>query len=136
MLILELSSPKCLGSVKGQRAMLESDKLRLHPGLKQLLTEAIHALARLDADRLEELALSCHALNRELTLFEPERRALLAQQAREAAAEMVVFARVLEATHANLSVMTKVRQLHNERLEYAEPPGRGWTRTESGYGHN
>ena len=34
--------------------------------LKGLVVEASRALARLDADRLEELALSCQALNREL----------------------------------------------------------------------
>jgi hypothetical protein len=35
--------------------------------LKELVVEASRALARLDAGRLEELALSCQALNRELT---------------------------------------------------------------------
>ena len=37
-----------------------------HPKLKELVVEASRALARLDADRLEELALSCQALNRDL----------------------------------------------------------------------
>ena len=36
------------------------------PELKELVREASRALASLDAGRLEELALSCQALNREL----------------------------------------------------------------------
>ena len=37
-----------------------------NPELKELVAEASRALARLDAARLEELALSCEALNRDL----------------------------------------------------------------------
>jgi hypothetical protein len=37
-----------------------------YPTLRQLVMEASQALARLDAARLEELALSCKALNRDL----------------------------------------------------------------------
>ena len=39
-----------------------------YPEIRQLVTEASQALARLDAARLEELALSCKALNRDLNL--------------------------------------------------------------------
>jgi hypothetical protein len=39
--------------------------------LKDLVIEASRALARLDADRLEELALSCQALNRDLVRSDP-----------------------------------------------------------------
>jgi hypothetical protein len=41
------------------------------PKLKELVVEASRALAQLDAERLEELALSCQALNRELARSDP-----------------------------------------------------------------
>jgi hypothetical protein len=102
--------------------------------LKELVTEASRALARLDADRLEELALSCQALNRELEPAGMPQRSELARQAEDAAGEMAVFSRVLEATRANLNVMNRLRELRTGRLEYGEPPARGWVRTESGHG--
>jgi|ERR1035438_2611995 hypothetical protein len=104
--------------------------------LKELVKEASHALARLDADRLEELALSCQALNRELTPASKPQRADLARQSREAAGEMAVFSRVLEATRANLNVMNRLRELRAGRFEYVEPQSRSWTRAESDHGDN
>jgi hypothetical protein len=112
------------------------EERRVHPELKELVAEASRALARLDADRLEELALSCQALNRDLIPLSVDGRAALARQAREAAGDMAVFARVLEATQANLNVMNRLRELHRGRLEYGRPQARGWARTESGYGDN
>jgi hypothetical protein len=106
------------------------------PPLKALVLEASKALARLDAKRLEELALSCEALNRELSPENQEDRANLARQASEAVAEMAVFARVLEATRLNLNVMQRLRDLRAGRLEYGEMPARGWARTETGHGDN
>jgi hypothetical protein len=106
------------------------------PELKQLVAEASRALARLDADRLEELALSCQALNRDLEPAGREERAGLARQAREAQKELAIFARVLEATRANLHVMSRLRELRAGRLEYGEGLARGWARTESGHGDN
>jgi hypothetical protein len=106
------------------------------PVLKDIVVEASKALARLDADRLEELARSCEALNRDLPQRNPEVRANLARQANEAAAEMAVFARVLEATRANLNVMQRLRDLRAGRLEYGEIPLQGWVRTENGHGNN
>lgn len=87
------------------------------PGLKALVLDASRALARLDADRLDGLALSCQALNRDLALAN---RRDLASQVREAAEDMAVFARVLEATRANLNVMNRLRELRTGRLEYGE----------------
>ena len=83
--------------------MQEAGARRTHPELKELVVEASRALARLDADRLEELALSCQALNRDLAPAERRRsgRCWLARLS-EAAGDMAVFARVLEATRANL----------------------------------
>jgi hypothetical protein len=99
--------------------------------LNELAVEACKALARLDADRLEELALCCQALERSLTPMKPAEREALRQQARAAAHTMAVFARVLEATRANLQVMYGLGRLHAERLEYG-----GWERAEMRYGHD
>jgi len=119
--------------MKGKQGMQEAGARRVHPELKDLVVEASRSLARLDADRLEELALSCQALNRDLAPAGREERAALARQAREAAGDMTTFARVLEATRANLSVMNRLCELRAGRLEYGQ--GR-WARTESGHGND
>jgi aminopeptidase N len=106
---------------------------RGHSKLKELIVEASQALARLDADRLEELALSCQALNRGLAQVNVDERAELALQAREASGDMAVFARVLEATRANLNVMNRLRELRAGWLEYGQAE---WRRMESGHGDN
>ena len=102
--------------------------------LKELVREASRALARLDANRLEELAVSCQALNRDLEPASTPQRAELARQAQDAAGEMAVFSRVLEATRANLNVMNRLRELRAGRLEYGEPQARDWVGTESVHG--
>lgn len=91
-----------------------------NPVLRELVVEASHALALLDAARLEELALSCQALTQAQTSKDLSERALLALQAREAVADMAVFTRVLEATRANLNVMKRLHELRAGRLEYTE----------------
>ena len=116
--------------------MQEIGMRRKHPELKSLVQEASRALARLDADRLEELALSCRALNRDLTPASREQREALARQAREAAGDMATFARVLEATRANLGVMERLRELRVTRLEYGERQEQGTPKTESVDGNN
>jgi hypothetical protein len=119
--------------------MRESGAPRQHPELKQLVVEASRALSCLDAERLEELALSCQALNRALEPASADQRRDLARQAREAAGDMAVFARVLEATQANLKVMNRLRELRAGRLEYAERAAgaaRVWAGTESGHGNH
>lgn len=114
-----------------------------HPKLKELVVEASRALSRLDADRLEELALSCQALNRALVYEDGKAHEALAAEARDATGDMAVFARVLEATRANLHVMNRLKELRAGRLEYRE--GRietsvsqvaEWRRTENGHGDN
>ena len=123
--------------------MLEMSGRYGHPKLKELVVEASRALSRLDADRLEELALSCQALNRALTNEDAEARAVLAFEAKDAAGDMAVFARVLEATRSNLNVMSRLRELRTGRLEYGNGRlGSGvsqagaWRRMESGHGDN
>lgn len=107
-----------------------------YPELKQVVMEASQALARLDAGRLEELALSCQALSRDLAVTDTEGRDRLADQARDAAGEMAVFARVLEVTRGNLNVMTRLRELRAGRLEYSEAQARGWKLEEGSHGDN
>jgi uncharacterized protein involved in propanediol utilization len=116
--------------------MQEFGMRREHPELKQLVVEASRALAHLDADRLEELALSCQAFNRDLAPITRERREALARQAREAAGDMATFSRVLEATRANLNVMNRLRELRAGRLEYGNRQVRGPAEKESGHGDN
>jgi len=116
--------------------MQEFGMHRNQPELKQLVTEASRALARLDASRLAELALSCQALNRDLAIAGTEDRVRLARQAREAAGEMAAFAKVLEVTRGNLNVMNRLRDIRSGRLEYGERPARGWPPAESGHGDN
>ena len=108
----------------------------IYPELKDLVAEASRALARLDAPRLAALALSCQALNRDVSPLETDEKRELARQAREAAADMAVFARVLEATRANLRVMDRLRELLAGRLEYSERQARGYADSESGHGNN
>lgn len=95
-------------------------------GLRELIVEASRALARLDAGRLEELALSCRALNRDLSWKLEDggssRRGKVAQQAREAERDLAVLGRLLEATRANVAVMRRLRALRaGQRLEYSDP---------------
>jgi hypothetical protein len=114
--------------------MHEFGARRERPELKQLVMEASRALALLDAGRLEELALSCQALNRDLGTSGRADRPRMARQAREAAAEMAVLGRVLEATRGNLEVMNRLRELRAGRLEYGAPKAAGWASQGSGHG--
>jgi hypothetical protein len=98
----------------------ESEVHSANPELKEIVVEASRALARLDAPRLEELALSCRALTQVLPSGNRGMRRDVARQAREAQGDMAVFARVLEATRANLSVMNRLRELRRGSLEYTE----------------
>lgn len=93
---------------------------RFDPELKQIVTEASRALALLDADRLEELAQACRALNRPTADPIGLDRSDLIRQAREAASEMAVFARVLDVTRANLNVMNRLRELRQGCSGYAD----------------
>jgi hypothetical protein len=107
----------------------------VHPELKHLVREASQALATLDADRLEELALSCQALNRDLTAG-GAKQAGLAIQAREAQGEMAVLNRILDATQANRTVLNRLRELGRGRRDYGERGASGWFHGEAGDGDN
>ena len=107
-----------------------------HPELKELVGEACHALARLDTRRLEELELCCQALNRAMMPPNPALMANRARQARDAAGEMAVFARIIDATRANLNVMKRLRELRTRHLEYGGEQTQYWTNSESGNGNH
>jgi hypothetical protein len=106
------------------------------PELKQIVAEASRALAHLDVERLEELALSCQALNRDLPVAAASVQQKLAIQARAARGEMATFARVLEATSANLRVIHRLRDIRMDRLEYGQETERGWAEPESAHGND
>jgi hypothetical protein len=89
--------------------MDESVKRWAHPELKELVMEASQALALLDAGRLQELALSCRLLNRDLE---------------SAGSEMEVLASVLNVTRSNLNVMNRLRDARIGSLEYSDQPSR------------
>jgi hypothetical protein len=104
------------------------------PELKTAVAEASRALALLDSARLEELALSCEALNRNLVLenTDTESRQDRARQAHEAQAGMAVFGRVLDATRANLNVMKRLREMRLGQLEYTAPGAAAeWARAQA-----
>jgi hypothetical protein len=84
---------------------------------KETLIHASHALAHLDAERLEEMALCCAALVREDHAHFDIRRPA-EPGCGEAGRELESFARVLEATRANLNVMRRLRAIHSKQLEY------------------
>jgi hypothetical protein len=107
-----------------------------HPELKEVVAEASRALARLDACRLEELVLSCRALNRALPAASAAEKGILRRQAAEAQSEMAVFGHVLEATRSNLKVMNRLRELRMGRLEYSVRQVSGSAGTESGHGEH
>ncbi len=100
--------------------MHEHEATATNPELKELVVEASRALALLDAPRLEELAVSCEALNQNLDAMGACEKRELARQAREAQADMSVLKRVLEATRANQNVMRRLREMRERRLEYDE----------------
>lgn len=105
------------------------------PELRELVVAASQALARLDAERLEELALSCQSLNRDLARFELPDRAEWVRQANDARGQMAVFGRVLDATRANLAVTNRARERRSEQLEYGGF-GRPWALEEKRDGND
>jgi len=106
------------------------------PELKEIVVEASRALALLDADRLEELASSCQALNRDLPQANGLPRPELVAQALAAQSDMEIFARVLDATRANLDVLRRLRDIRMGCREYADEQVHGWTESEKAHGND
>lgn len=86
--------------------------------LKNMLAEASHALAHLDADRLEKMALSCAALVRDMDGKQCGAKTQGESGSFEVTREMAFFAGVLEATRTNLRVIRRLRELHAASLDY------------------
>ena len=108
--------------------------LSSRPALKALVRDASSALCRLDSARLAELAEACEALNRELPVYGASASAAIAEDAREALHEMSIFARVLDATRANIRVIDRLAELREGRVEYSERQAKGWRHEEGGSG--
>jgi hypothetical protein len=104
--------------------------------LKELIEEATQALSQLDAERLDELALSCQALNRGCSLDQPTECAMNAGEARQAIPAMHVFSRVLEATRTNLEFMNRLNKPGCGRLEYRTVAERKWESGWIGHGNH
>jgi hypothetical protein len=99
--------------------MAQDTEIAVHPELRELVREASRALSLLDADRLEELALSCRALNRALAETDSAKSIAGTREIQEATGEMARFGRVLEATRGNLRVLHRLREIRTGSLEYA-----------------
>lgn len=91
---------------------------RLHPELRELVAEAASALAQLDAERLEELALSCRMLHCDCSNYSKAEGAEMYRQAQEASREVALFGGVLDATRANIRVVKQLRNSRGSELEY------------------
>ena len=107
----------------------------VRPELKQIVAEASEALAHLDAERLEEMALSCEALNRGLTGANLDEWRKLASESLAAEQEMAKLSRILEATRSNLEVLRRLRESRLGEFDYS-PTNAGWSQTENCHGHN
>ena len=112
---------------EGGRVLLE---------LKEVAEEASQALGRLDAERLEGLAISCHELNSCLTDGNGLERAAQSREAGEAARAMAMLARVMEATRANISLLNRIKDLCAGPMEYGPWPDKKWEFTERVHGDN
>jgi aminopeptidase N len=121
---------------KGANALEQQGEHWQYPFLKELVIEASQALAHLDAERLEELALSCQALNRDLARMDGDARKALVPQAKAAVGDLAVFGRVLEATRSNLDVMQRLRERRLGQFEYRAASRPEWRRTEIAHGDN
>ncbi len=101
--------------------------------LKEILQEASRALALLDADRLEELALFCQELKRNPIRADFGEQARLAADTRR---ELTVLGRVLEATRANIRVLRTLRKTREDRFEYCPDESLASFRAETNSGHH
>jgi hypothetical protein len=103
--------------------MLQGRQGEVRPEMREIVLEASRALAHLDADRLEELTLSCQVLNREHKQVDSAVRAQISLEAIESRRELALLASVLDATRANLRVLHRLEALCRGRAEYAPNAG-------------
>ena len=96
---------------------MEQATMRLvRPELKTLVAEAARSLAKLDVERLEELALSCQALNRDAI---ESNRFPDALEVCEAKQDLALLAKIMEATRTNAAILSRLRELRAGRVEYS-----------------
>jgi len=107
-----------------------------HLTIEEIVLEASKALTNWDADRLEELALSCEALNSDLMLLTPAGRAALAVEAQRAHRHLAVLKRSVHFTHENLKILKNLTAAHDEQLEYSPGPLGDWAARECEHGDN
>src|SRR5215472_10775367 len=84
---------------------------------KDLVVEAVGALARLDADRLEEIAEWCGSLSRGAS-GGAARPASSETGPEGLRCEMAALARILEATRVNMNVLRRVKEVRSSAIEY------------------
>jgi hypothetical protein len=101
--------------------------------LRAIVVQAAQLLARLDVNKLEELALSCEALS---NVPSPGVQQALASEARATRRDMDVLAKVLEATRNNAAVMNRLRRMHESRKEYGGDAGSQMKVPEAAHGHD
>ena len=93
---------------------------QLKPGvaLDQIVRQATAALVSMDASRLEELALCCADLNRELK--ESGQWGDTARTLVDARQELKLLELVLQETRANLSVLSRLRALRQMAWDWQQ----------------
>ncbi len=99
--------------------------------LCDVIREATHLLACLDAERLEELSASCRLLTRQ---NEQERTALPREDAGRAQAELAVLDRLLVETQQNLRVLRSHVGGSQARGDYGRFILPAWIPMEAGRG--
>ena len=96
---------------------MQQETTRLvRPELKVLVAEAARSLAKLDVERLEELALSCHALNRDAIERNRFPSVLEASAAKQ---DLALLAKIMEATRTNAAILSRLRELRAGKVEYS-----------------
>ena len=92
-----------------------------NPDLRAILNETSQALAQFNADRLEEILVSCEGLTRACCS-----RGWTSQPISiggwNAEPEMGSFKRLLELTHANLKFVRRLSSMQGRHLEYGRVP--------------
>ncbi len=110
-------SPRGTGGHRCGREMQAIVGGALRLDLREVVADAAAALAKLDADRLEELALSCRMFHCDCQNSKADGVETY-RQAREISKEVALFRGVLEATGANIRVLHQLRDRRGNELEY------------------
>jgi hypothetical protein len=90
--------------------------------IQEILQEATEPLVRLDADRLEEIALGCEELLAECNTGNRTRRYQINFDSRRVERDIGLFKRLLELTNANLTFLRGLSVMRGARLEYGRVP--------------